>query len=502
MSQVLSFEAPEGAAKKAVIKHTELKKNVLLYALLIAAFIVVGVLVPDSPKDFGIISLLPAAFLIIYIFRTKRIVESLTLAIILCCIMGYKLEFFSVFNEILVDTMMDADMAWLIVVCGLMGSIVAVIEKNGGGYAFGTFVSSKAKTEKSSLLWTSVCSLLLSVDDYLNALTTGSAMTPVNDRHRIPREMTAYIVDSTAAPACVLNPISTWAVFIGGLMVANGLAEPGQQIITYLKTIPYNFYAIGTMVVMYLVILGVIPKFGPMKQAYERVAAGGPLAPAGSEKIDIRAGEEMEVPENPRLINFFAPMIVLIGSTILFGFDMQKGVLATIAFCFLFFIFQGMTAEAYIDEVLRGLKNMLMPLTLMVLAFSFADACERIGFMDFVVSAATSNITLQFLPFTIYIVFAFTEFIMGINWGMYIIAMPIVVPVTVALGGDPLITVGAVAAAGVWGSHCCFYSDATILTSASTGCDNFRHAITQIPFGAIGGVLAGIGYLILGFVIY
>ena len=479
-----------------------IRKNIFLYVVLIAAFCVIGALVPDDPADFGIISGLPAAFLIIYIFRTKRIIESLTLAILRCCIMGYKGDFFSVFNEIALDTVMDEDIAWLFIVCGLMGSIVAVIETSGGGYAFGNLIASKARTQRSTLLGTFVCSALLSIDDYLSALTTGCAMTPVNDRHRVPREMTAYVVDTTAAPACVINPISTWAVFIGGLMVANGLAGEGEQVITYVKTIPYNFYAIGTVIVMLLVIIGVIPKFGPMKTAYKRVAEGGPLAPAGSEKIDIRAGQEAEVPDNPKLRNFFCPILVLVGATCIFGFDMQMGVITAVAFNFLFFVFQGMDPMDYADEVIRGLKNMLMPLFLMVLAFAFADACDRIGFINFVIDAAIENITLPMLPVTIFLVFAFTEFIMGINWGMYIIALPIVVPVTLALGGDPMVTVGVVAAAGVWGSHCCFYSDATILTSASTGCDNFRHAITQIPFGAIAGVLAAIGYFALGHIIY
>lgn len=478
------------------------KKHIFFYTTLIAAFVIIGMLVPDDVKDFGIISALPAAFLIIYIFATKRIIEALALATLLTTIMGFKAGFFSVFNDIIISTLMSEDMSWLIVVCGLMGGIVAVIETSGGGYAFGNWVITKAKTAKSTMLWTATCSLLLSVDDYLSALTTGCAMTPINDKYRTPREMTAYIVDSTAAPACVLNPISTWSIFIGGLMIANGLGEPGKQVVTYVQTIPYNFYALGALLVLLLVILGIIPKFGPMKGAFKRVKEGGPLAPPGSERIDIRAGQETEVPQNPKLRNFFAPMLILISATIFFDFDMQKGVITTIGFNFIFFVLQGMDPLEYVDEVLRGLKNMLMPLLMMVLAFSFADGCQRIGFMDFVVETATKHISLQMLPFTIFIVFALTEFIMGINWGMYIIALPMVVPVTLALEGDPIVMVGVVAAAGVWGSHCCFYSDATILTSAATGCDNFRHAITQIPFGFIAGIIAAVGYLILGHVLY
>ncbi|SDK03059.1 Na+/H+ antiporter NhaC family protein [Natronincola ferrireducens] len=483
-------------------KDDKVRKNMLFYGILIISFIIIGFLVPGDPTDFGIISAIPAAFLIIFIFKTKRIIEALTLALLLTTIMGYKGEFFGVFNEIILENLMNEDMAWLFIVCGLMGGIVALVESSGGGYAFGSWVIQKAKTPKSSMLWTAICSIFLSIDDYLSVLTTGCAMTPINDRHKIPREMTAYIVDSAAAPACVLNPISTWAVFIGGLMVANGLGEPGQQVLTYVKTIPYNFYAMAALVVLFLVIIGVIPVFGPMKRAFERVQAGGPLAPPGSERIDIRGGKEQEVPENPKLRNFFVPMLVLISATIFFEFDMQMGVVAAIGFNFVWFVLQGMSPEGFVDEVLRGLKNMITPLLMMVLAFSFADGCERIGFMEYVVDVATEHITLQYLPLTVFLVFAFTEFIMGINWGMYIIAIPMVVPITLALGGDPIVMVGVVAAAGVWGSHCCFYSDATILTSAGTGCENFRHAITQIPFGFIAGIIAAIGYLAMGFILY
>lgn len=487
---------------KEITKKDQLRKNLIVYGILLAAFFAVGMLVPDDPAEFGVITTLPALFLIIFIFKTKRIVEGLTLAVILCCIMVYKGGFLPAFAVILQDTMMDEDIAFLIIVCGLMGSLVAVIEKNGGGFAFGNFVASKAKSEKTALLGTALCSAIFSMDDYLSSLTSGIAMTPVTDRYRTPREMTAYVIDTTAAPVTVLNPISTWAVFIGGLLVANGLAEEGQQIVTYVKTLPYNFYAITTLIVMFLVVLGVIPKFGPMKGAYERVANGGPLAPPGSEKIDIRAGEEIIVPENPKLRNFFVPIIALVAATVYFGFDMQMGILSAILFGFLFFALQGMDPEEYADAVVQGLKNMLLPILLMVLAFCFAEASEQVGFISYIIDLAVANITLPLLPITVFLIFAATEFIMGINWGMYIIAIPIVAPITLALGGDIGVTIGAVAAAGVWGSHCCFYSDATILTSASTGCDNFRHAVSQIPFGAIAGILSAIGYLILGFVMY
>jgi Na+/H+ antiporter NhaC len=181
---------------------------------------------------------------------------------------------------------------------------------------------------------------------------------------------------------------------------------------------------------------------------------------------------------------------------------MQMGVMTAIGFSFIFFVFQGMDPMDFVDELLRGLKNMLMPILLVVLAFSFAEMSEQIGFIYFIVDAATQNLTPAMLPVTIFLVFMFTEFIMGISWGMYIIALPIAIPVAYALGVDPFIIAGCVVSAGAWGSHSCFYSDSTILTAAATGCENFRHAITQIPFAVIGGTASIIGYVILGNVLY
>jgi len=452
---------------------------------------------------FGLWTLIPAFFLIIYIFATKRIVEALTLATVLGCIMAYKGDFFELFNDVVLGVLMDEDMAWLITVCGLMGGIVAVIEKSGGGFAFANLAQKIAKTPRQTLLATMFCSLLLCIDDYLAALTTGIAMTSINDKHRTPREMTSYVIDSTAAPACVLMPFSTWALFIGGLMVKEGLGEPGTQVLTFIKTVPYSFYSFATLLIVFLVVIGVIPVFGPMKSAYKRVAEGGPTAPPGSERIDIRSGAEaIEVPDNPKIYNFFAPILLLIGATFFFEFDMQMGVITTVAFCFLFFVAQGMEPMDFVDQILRGLKNMLLPLLLMVLAFSFADMCDYIGFIEYIIALATTHVTPPMLFVTLFIVFMLTEFIMGINWGMYIIALPIAVPVALGLGVDPFMAVGAITSAGVWGSHSCFYSDATVLVSAATGCDNFRHAYTQIPYGIMGGVLAIIGFIVLGQVMY
>lgn len=250
-----------------------------------------------------------------------------------------------------------------------------------------------------------------------------------------------------------------------------------------------------------LVIFGIIPVFGPMKQAFHRVAQEGPLAPAGSEKIDIRAGKNNVVPTNPKMFNLFVPIAILIISTVIMNFDMQMGVLVTLVYMFISYMWQGvMTAEEFWDVSLEGLKNMMMPILLMILAFLFAEVNEQIHFTYFVITSATKVITPALLPLIVFIALAITEFITGTNWGMYIIALPIVIPLAQNLGADVTLAVSAVLSAGVFGSHICFYSDATVITSSATGCNNFDHAFTQAPYGLLAAAISAIFFLIAGFV--
>lgn len=188
----------------------------------------------------------------------------------------------------------------------------------------------------------------------------------------------------------------------------------------------------------------------------------------------------MLFPPIPKMFNLFVPIAILIISTVIMNFDMQMGVLVTLVYMFISFMWQGvMTAEEFWDVSLEGLKNMMMPILLMILAFLFAEVNEQIHFTYFVITSATKVITPALLPLIVFIALAITEFITGTNWGMYIIALPIVIPLAQNLGADVTLAVSAVLSAGVFGSHICFYSDATVITSSATGCNNFDHAFTQ-----------------------
>lgn len=475
---------------------------IIALAVIAASFILAAIIPPVDPENPTIVACVPAIFLIVYIFTTKRILEALFLASIVGLILVNPTSIMGSLSTTMTEVMMDEDTGWLIIVCGLMGSIMTLIERAGGAIAFGDWVSKRCKTRKGTLMWTWFLGVIIFIDDYLNSLTVGSCMSSVTDRYKVSREYLSYIVSSTAAPLCVLIPISTWAVFAGRILESSGWASLGDGVLYFIKTIPFNFYGWIAAIMVPCVIYGIIPMFGPMKKAEDRVANGGPLAPPGSESIDMHAGEEaMPIPEKPSVWNFFLPIICLIAATIICDVDMQSGVIITLIFMFALYMFQNlMSASEFADLCVKGIKNMVLPLMLMVLAFIFANMNEQIGFTYYVITTGAKIMTPALMPVMVFILLACTEFITGTNWGMYIIALPIVVPLATELGVNMPLAVAAVLSAGVFGSHVCFYSDCTVITSSATGCNNFDHAYTQATFGVLAAVISAILFLIAGFV--
>ncbi len=520
--------SPEGKAIDnsiaGKIKPLLKDKNFIHYTVLTLVFLVITLLTPVVLPNFPLFSVVPALFLLVYIFLTRRIFESLALGIVLAFLMavsagmyvtpeaiygfeaGETLSFFDAINYSLIINVANEDTAWLFIVCGLMGSFVALIEQAGGVYAFGRWVAKRAKTKKATLLWTWVLGLIIFVDDYLNALTVGSSMAPLTDEHKVSREYLAYIVDSTAAPDTTLIPVSTWAVFIAGLysqtVASYGLDDVyGGGVRVFISSIPFNFYGWFSLLIVPLTILGIIPLFGKLKRAEKRAQETGVLAPPGSDKIDIRAGEKIEAKPNAKVMNFFLPIIMLIVATLYFEIDLMYGVIFTLGFMFVFYLIQGLTdGESFFALALKGFKNMLTPLLMVVLAYMFADGIHALGFMDYIVDVVSNNVPIWMLPALIFLVFGLTEFIMGLSWGMYAIAIPLVTVLAFTLGIHPGLLIAAVISAGVWGSHVCFYSDATILSSSAAGCDNFEHATSQLPYGIIAAVMALTGFIIAGIV--
>ena len=448
-------------------------------------------------ETMGWISLLPAIIAIVLSFATKNTIVALLVA----CFVGTLVSGQGLLGlpTIIKEACGTTSFSWVMLLNLYIAIIVAFFHKTGAIQAFSDWVHSKNLSRKGTQLVAWVLGIFVYFSDSFSPLFVGTVMRDISDRAKISKEKLSYIADSTAAPVSVLVPVTGWAAYLMSLAVGVGciVTQDDAQAL-FLKAIPMNFYPLFAVILVGLIASGIVKDFGPMKKAEERAMSGGPLAPPGSEKIDLNAGD-VELKAKPRLWNLIVPVVGMVFFTIIFDLDMQYGVIATMALCFVLFVGQKLvTAEEFWDYSIEGIKNMILPLALMVLAYIFAAVNDQVGFTRFVIDVAVEHASPQMLPVLIFALLAVTEFITGTNWGMYIIALPIVIPICMGAGIPVALGCGAVISAGVLGSHCCFYSDCTVITSSATGCDNFAHAWTQMPFGLLAGVVAAIGYLIAG----
>lgn len=449
----------------------------------------------------GWISLVPVIVLLGAVLVTRRSLESLVIAIAAGFMLKNGLSFFPEMMDAVLGVLQDPTLGLVILLCSTMGAFVAVIDASGGTRGFGDWVTSRVSTRRGVLLATWLMSLFIFIDDFLISLTLGVCMTPSADRLKVPREMTAYVVNSSAAPVASLVPISAWAVFIAALLEKYMNLPAGQGLAFFVRTIPYNFYAWFAFLMVPLVVSGVIPLIGPMRQAEERVKTTGVLAPPGSERIAMRKTAET-VPEVPkaRVRNLVLPLLVLVGGTLWFDVNLFKGGVVALCFCCVSFRLQGiMSVGRFTDTCLKGISSMLFPMVFTSLSFTFNQVNQELGLIPFIIGKATPILSPALFPLILFLLLGLIAVLVGISWSLYLIAFPLVIPLAQAVGADMGLAVAATVAAGTMGQHCCFYSDGTILVSAATGCDNIRHAVTQLPFALISAGLASAAFLIAGF---
>ena len=225
-------------------------------------------------EHFGFISLVPTIVVLIFALISKRTFEALLSGAIVGYIILAKGDFFGGFIDGLLVVMQDPTIGWIILVCGLFGSLIHLLVNAGGTMAFADFLLNFVNNRKSALIVTWLLGLMIFIDDYLNALTVGTSMKKVTDKFKVPRELLAYIVDSTAAPICVLIPMSTWAIYVGGLLESEGVVPSGGGLQGYFSAIPFIVYGWVAALMVPLVALAIIPPLGPMKQAEETSKAG------------------------------------------------------------------------------------------------------------------------------------------------------------------------------------------------------------------------------------
>ncbi|MCX7545569.1 Na+/H+ antiporter NhaC family protein [Marinicella gelatinilytica] len=471
------------------------------------------------------ISLIPPVAVLVLAIWLKRPILALTLGALVGLVLHAPSDLLSNFADTSLNVMQDETIAWLILVCGGFGMLIGLLVHTGGAMAFGQRAQRLAKGRKSSLFMTFILGLVIFVDDYLNALSVGESMKRVTDKYKVSREMLAYVVDSTAAPVCVLVPLSTWAIFFGGLLENNQVAAVGEGISVYIQAIPYMLYAWLTLLVVLLVVLGIMPVFGPMKKA-EMAAQFGKHDPAQSHAAidnvaidedvieaatpsdeNLAVGEYLvkgieeefdEAQSKGKLMNFLVPMVMLVVLTIYFDVDVWKGLIATLMLTLPFYAVQRLMSLAEMMETMMdGFKTMLPAIGTVVAAFIFKDVCDKLMLPQYVIDNLSPYMTAQMLPALVFVSMAVLAFATGSSWGIFAVTIPIVMPLAYAVDANIPLVIGALLSASAFGSQACFYSDSTILAAQGAGCNMVSHAITQLPYALIAATVSFIGFLLL-----
>ena len=484
---------------------------------------------PTSAVYGTIASLLPPVVAIGLALITKEVYSSLFLGILVGCFLqvnGNPLDAFQFFVSHLCSNA-GGNMGILMFLV-ILGCMVALMIRAGGSKAYGDWAVSHIKTKSGALWSTFILALVLGVDDYFNNLTTGNVMRPVTDGHHISRAKLSYMCDATAAPVCIMMPVSSWAAAVTGVI---GNEEVGFQI--FLRAIPYNYYAILTLVFI-MVMTSLNIDYGPMR-THEQNAAKGDLYT--TPERPFADATEMKFNPEGKVIDLVIPVIILIigcvSAMIYVGFqnggtDLITAFANTSAFDALpfgslialiinmiyFMIRRSMKFTELMDCLPEGFKQMVPAILILCLAWTIGDVTKGLGAPQFVagIVEGLSGSLYALLPAVVFIIAAFLGFATGTSWGTFSILLPIVIPVF--SGGTPavdltvadlnnnllMISIAATLGGAVMGDHCSPISDTTIMASSGAQCYHLNHVATQLPYAVTVAAVAFVNYIITAFI--
>ena len=476
-----------------------------------------------------IASLLPPVVAIGLALITKEVYSSLFLGILVGCFLqvnGNPIDAFQFFVSHLCSNA-GGNMGILMFLV-ILGTMVALMIRAGGSKAYGDWAVSHIKTKSGALWSTFILAIVLGVDDYFNNLTTGNVMRPVADGHHISRAKLSYMCDATAAPVCIMMPVSSWAAAVTGVI---GNEEVGFQI--FLRAIPFNYYAILTLVFI-IVMTCLNIDYGPMR-THELNAAKGDLYTTPERPFENAA--EMKFNPDGKVIDLVIPVIILIigcvSSMIYVGFqngghDLITAFANTSAFDALplgslialiinmiyFMVRRSMKFTELMDCLPEGFKQMVPAILILCLAWTIGDVTKGLGAPEFVAGIVKnlSGSLYALLPAVVFIIAAFLGFATGTSWGTFTILLPIVIPVF--SGGTPavdltvgdlnnnllMISIAATLGGAVMGDHCSPISDTTIMASSGAQCYHLNHVATQLPYAVTVAVVAFVNYIITAFI--
>ncbi len=468
----------------------------------------------------GWLSILPPIVAIVLALLTKEVISSLLLGILIgAATYSYTVGtgFVGIFTTTF--TLMGDSLAGNItnvIFLSLLGALVVQVTVAGGAQAYGTWAATKIKSRVMSQLATALLGVIIFIDDYFNCLAVGTIMKPITDKYRVSRVKLAYFIDSTAAPVCIIAPVSSWVAAVGSSLGASGAFE--SDMAAFLATIPFNLYALLT-IAMVLILATTNIGFGPMRK-FERLAEQGDLASAEND-----SEMNVKVCENGKVMDLVVPILSLILFSILgmlytggfftgettsvqdaFGncnssLSLVLGSFAALVVAFVMYLPRKlMTFNEFFEGVTQGAKNMVMPNIILTLAWTIGAVCRQLlstgEFVGHMVEV--SHFPLAFLPVLIFVVSAALAFATGTAWGTFGILIPIVIIVlepSMATQADLMtVALAAVLGGSVFGDHCSPISDTTIMSSTGAACVHLDHVSTQIPYALTTAGCCVIGY--------
>lgn len=457
--------------------------------------------------SFGILTLIPPIVIIVFALVTKRTFEALLIGAMVGFLMTDKWNVIGAtidgFSQVV------SEQAWMILVFGLLGGFTFLLQRSRGALGFGKILRKFANSEKKTLVIGWILGIIVFMDDYLNILTVSASLRDTCDRHKTPREMLAYVIDSTGAPVCVLIPLSTWAVFYASTVAAEpGMEAYGSPMDIYVQSLPFILYGWVAVIVVLLAILGIVPKMFGMKKAYQRVAETGRVYSEKSDKYNqgitefdkLMESEGMDGDEKDGSIWFFlVPLAVVLGVSIYTGDVLIGLAFSLVVMAIMYLPTKALSFGGFCEGFASGFASMVPMMFITIGALTVQVSMDGIGLPDYVINVVLPYMNADLFPAITFLVVAALSFITGSNWGIPALTIPILIPLAFAGGVNPLIVFGAIVSGGTFGSHICFYSDATVLTSQASGIDNLEHAFTQFPYGILSALIALIGFIICGF---
>ena len=466
-------------------------------------------------------ALLPPLVAIILALITKEVYSSLFVGIVVGALIysGFKFEgtVTQIFEGGIIKVLADSYNVGILIFLVILGSVVCMMNKAGGSAAFGRWASKKIHTRVGAELAAIILGILIFIDDYFNCLTVGSVMRPVTDRHHVSRAKFAYLIDATAAPVCIIAPISSWAAAVSGFV------EGQDGLAIFVRTIPYNFYAILTIVMMVGMVL-MKTEFGAMR-THEINALNGDLYTTSARPYENATDDETPNPRG-RVIDLVIPIVVLViccvismiytggffsGTDFVTAFsqsDASTGLAMGSAFGLVFAIIFYMIRRVInfrdcMGCIPEGFKAMVPAIMILTFAWTLKAMTDSLGAAVFVEEAMRSvagGIEV-ILPAIIFLVGCGLAFATGTSWGTFGILIPIVVAVFEKSSPEMMIiSMSACMAGAVCGDHCSPISDTTIMASAGAQCDHVTHVSTQLPYAILAAAVSFVTYIVAGFV--